>query len=155
MPYLTKSILSSLEEPLRSMLLSMYAGECQPGADGERHSIDLRPGHRHSPRGRDVDPSTVPTGQATSHARDWAGLRVQHPLLSGRARGGWRRRPPRDRPVPDDPPGRWPGIEVAQGKICGGERFRLIEERLFAALNRPAGGSERLYIIVVDGASSL
>jgi hypothetical protein len=33
-------ILSSLPEPYRSALLSMYAGDPQLGEDGERHSLD-------------------------------------------------------------------------------------------------------------------
>ena len=37
---MSKPILSSLPEPFRSALLSMYAGDSQLGIDGQDHSID-------------------------------------------------------------------------------------------------------------------
>jgi hypothetical protein len=35
-----EQILSSLPEPFRSALLSMYEGDLQLGEDGEKHSLD-------------------------------------------------------------------------------------------------------------------
>lgn len=48
-------------------------------------------------------------------------------------------------------PGRWAGIGLMLARRLGGERFRFIEERSFAALTHLADHSQCFDIIFVDG----
>jgi predicted O-methyltransferase YrrM len=142
-------ILSSLPQPFRSVLLSMYAGDSQLGADGEKHSVDPAIGvcpaegmwiyelcRKVKPR------ATLEIGLAYGFSTLYflAALTEnsngQHTSID---------------PHQLNATGRWAGIGVTQGRRLGGEKFRFIEERSFAALAHLADNSECFDIVFVDG----
>jgi len=146
---LPELILSSILEPFRSALLSMYAGDSQLGTDGEKHAID--PAIGISPAEgiwiyelcRQIKP------QATLEIGLACGFSTLY-FLAALAENGSGRHTSVD-PYQMKAPGQWAGIGLAQGRRLGGERFRFIEERSFAALNHLADNSEHFDIIFVDG----
>lgn len=146
---LSEPILSSLPEPFRSVLLSMYAGDFQLTADGEKHFLDPAIGICPA-EGiwiyqlcRQVKP------QATLEIGLAYGFSTLYFLaaLSENSNGRHTSVDPYQR----NAPGRWAGIGLAQGRSMGGERFRFIEERSFAALTHLADNFECFDIIFVDG----
>lgn len=142
-------VLSSLLEPFRSALLSMYAGDSQLGTDGKKHSID--PAIGISPAEgmwiyelcRQIKPqATLEIGLAYGFstlcflAALTANSRGHHTSID---------------PYQTKRPGRWAGIGLAHGMGLGAERFRFIEKRSFTALSHLADSSECFNIIFVDG----
>jgi predicted O-methyltransferase YrrM len=146
---LPEPILSSLPEPFRSVLLSMYAGDPQLGADGERHFLDPAIGICPD-EGiwiyelcRQVKPqATLEIGLACGFSTIY--------FLAALAENSNGRHTSVD-PYQLNAPARWAGIGLAHGRCLGGERFRFIEKRSFAALTRLADNSECFDIIFVDG----
>lgn len=127
----------------------MYAGDSQLGADGERRAINPTVGI--SPAEgmwiyelcRRVKPlATLEIGLAYGFSTLY--------FLAALAENQRGRHTAID-PYQVKAPGRWAGIGLAQGRRLGGERFRFIEERSFAALTRLADHSECFDIIFVDG----
>lgn len=127
----------------------MYAGDPQLGADGEIHSIDAATGIC-AAEGiwiyelcRQVKPqATLEIGLAYGFSTLY--------FLAALAENGNGRHTSVD-PYQRNAPGRWAGIGLTQGSCLGGERFRFIEERSFAALTHLADNSECFDIIFVDG----
>jgi len=142
-------ILSALPEPFRSALLSMYAGDSQLGVDGEKHSVDPAIGICPAEGMwiyelcRQVKPqSTLEIGLAYGFSTLY--------FLAALTENSNGRHTSVD-PCQLNAPGRWAGIGLAHGRSLGGERFRFIEERSFAALTHFADNSECFDIIFVDG----
>ncbi|HYB62655.1 MAG TPA: class I SAM-dependent methyltransferase [Methylomirabilota bacterium] len=142
-------ILSSLPEPFRSALLSMYAGDSQLGTDGEKHSLDPAIGICPA-EGiwiyefcRQVQPqATLEIGLAYGFSTLY--------FLAALAENRNGRHTSVD-PYQLNASGRWAGIGLALGRRLGREKFRFIEERSFAALTRLADNSESFDVIFVDG----
>ena len=137
-----EQILSSLPEPFRSPLLSMYEGDLQLGEDGEKHSLDEITGI--SPAEgmwidelcRKVKPqATLEIGLAYGFSTIY--------FLAVLAENGNGHHSSID-PYQRCHPGRWAGIGLRHGGRFGGKRFRFIEECSFAALTHLADHAERL-----------
>ncbi len=142
-------ILSSLPEPFRSVLLSMYAGDSQRGTDGQDHPINPATGI--SPAEgiwiyelcRKIKPqATLEIGLAYGFSTLY--------FLAALAANNSGRHTSID-PYQLKTPGQWAGIGLAHGRNLGGERFRFIEEPSFAALTHLADNSACFDIIFVDG----
>jgi len=127
----------------------MYAGDSQLGADGEKHSLD--PAIGISPAEgiwiyelcRQVKPkATLEIGLAYGFSTLY--------FLAALAENSSGRHTSVD-PYQLNAPGRWAGIGLMQGRCFGGERFRFIEEKSFAALTHLADKSETFDVIFVDG----
>ena len=146
---LPEPILSSLTEPFRSALLSMYAGDSQLGVDGESHSLDPATG---------IYPDEgIWIYELCRHAKPQATLEIGLGygfstlyFLAALAQNGKGRHTSID-PYQRRAPGRWEGVGLAQGRSLGGEKFRFIEERSFAALTHLADNHECFDIIFLDG----
>lgn len=141
-------ILSSLPQPFRSALLSMYASEPQLGEDGQMHALEGNTGL--SPSAgiwvyelcRRVRPlATLEIGLAYGFSTVY--------FLAALAENGKARHTAID-PYQRHAPG-WRGIGLEHGKRFGGDKFRFIEERSSAALIHLAEQSELFEIILVDG----
>lgn len=142
-------ILSSLPEPFRSVLLSMYAGDSQLGADGEKHSVDQAIGICPAEGMWIYELCRQVKPQATLELGLAYGFSTLY-FLAALAENSKGRHTSVD-PYELNAPGRWAGIGLTQGRRLGGERFRFIEERSFAALTHLADNSECFDIIFVDG----
>jgi predicted O-methyltransferase YrrM len=146
---LLEPILFSLPEPFRSALLSMYAGDFQLGADGEEHSIDPAIGIRPAEGMWIYELCRQAKPQATLEIGLAYGFSTLY-FLAALAENGSGLHTSVD-PCQVSVPGRWAGIGLVQASRLGGERFRFIEERSFAALAHLADSSEHFDIIFVDG----
>jgi len=142
-------MLSSLPEPFRSALLSMYAGDPQAGADGEMHPPDPATGICPAEGMWIYELCRQVQPQATLEIGLAYGFSTLYFLaaLAGNGNG---------RHTSIDPyqlcaPGRWAGVGLVQARRLSGERFRFIEERSFPALTHLAGHSECFDVILVDG----
>src|SRR5579864_3704885 len=146
---LPKPILSSLPEPFRSALLSMYAGDSQLGTDGEHHSIDPATGISPAEGMWLYDLCRKTKATETLEIGLAYGFSTLYFLAALAANNGGRHTSidPHQRKVP----GKWAGIGLAIGRRLGGKRFRFIEERSFAALIHLADSSACFEIIFVDG----
>lgn len=127
----------------------MHAGDSQLGADGDKHPIDPSIGI-HPAEGiwiyelcRQLKPdATLEIGLAYGFSTLY--------FLAALAENRHGRHSSID-PYQRSAPGRWGGIGLTLGRRLGGERFRFIEERSFAALTHLADNSERFDIIFIDG----
>jgi len=146
---LAEPILASLPEPFRSVLLSMYAGEPQTGTDGEKHPIEPATGI--SPAEgmwiyhlcRQIKPqASLEIGLAFGFSTLF--------FLAALAENGSGRHTAVD-PYQLQAPTRWAGIGLAHGRQLGGEQFRFIEERSFAALAHLSRVPEFFDFLFVDG----
>ncbi len=146
---LPEPILSSLPEPFRSALLSMYAGDSQLGVDGEKHPLDPAIGICPAEGTWIYELCRQVKPQATLEIGLACGFSTLY-FLAALAENSSGRHTSVD-PYQLHAPGRWAGIGLAQGRCLGGERFRFIEERSFAALTHLADNSEYFDIIFVDG----
>ena len=142
-------ILSSLPEPFRSALLSMYAGESQLGVDGEKHSLDVATGIGPAEGMWIYELCRQVKPQATLEIGLAYGFSTLY-FLAALTENSNGRHTSVD-PCQLSAPGRWAGIGLAQGRSLGGERFRFIEERSFAALTHFSDNSECFDIIFLDG----
>lgn len=140
-------LLSSLPQPFRSALLSMYATEPQLGEDGQLHALEGKTGL--SPGAgiwiyelcRRVKPL------ATLEIRLAYGFSTIY-FLAALVENDTARHTAID-PYQRCAPG-WCGIGLQQGRRFGGDKFRFIEERSSAALIHLAEQSECFEIILVD-----
>lgn len=142
-------ILSSLPQPFRSALLSMYAGDPQLGEDGERHSLDPTTGIRTAEGMWIYELCRKMKPQATLEIGLAYGFSTIY-FLAALAENGNGHHSSID-PYQRCATGRWAGIGLAHGRRFGGDRFRFIEEPSFAALTHLADQSERFDVIFVDG----
>ena len=127
----------------------MYAGDPQPGTDGEKHSIDPATGISPAEGIWIYELCRQLKPQATLEIGLAYGFSTLY-FLAALTENGSGRHTAID-PYQLNAPGRWAGIGLAQGKRFGRERFRFIEERSFAALTHIADNSEHFDIIFVDG----
>jgi predicted O-methyltransferase YrrM len=127
----------------------MYAGDSQLGIDGQDHSID--PAIGISPAEgiwiyelcRKIKPqATLEIGMAYGFSTLY--------FLAALAANSSGRHTSID-PYQMKAHAQWAGIGLAHGRRLGGERFRFIEERSFAALTHLADISACFDIIFVDG----
>jgi len=146
---LPEPILSSLPEPFRSALLSMYAGDSQLGTDGEKHSLDPAIGICPAEGVWIYELCRQVKPQATLEVGLAYGFSTLY-FLAALAENRNGRHTSVD-PYQLNASGRWAGIGLALGRRLGRERFRFIEERSFTALTRLADNSESFDVIFVDG----
>jgi predicted O-methyltransferase YrrM len=127
----------------------MYAGDFQLTADGERHFLDPAIGICPAEGIWIYELCRQVKPQATLEIGLAYGFSTLYFLaaLSENSNGRHTSVDPYQR----NAPGRWAGIGLAQGRSMGGERFRFIEERSFAALTHLADNFECFDIIFVDG----
>ena len=142
-------ILSSLAEPFRSVLLSMYAGDSQQGIDGEKHSIDPAIGISPAEGMWIYELCRRSKPQATLEIGLACGFSTLY-FLAALVENGSGRHTSID-PHQLKVPGQWAGIGLAHGSRFGGERFRFLEEPSFAAIPHLADNSEHFDIIFIDG----
>lgn len=146
---LPKPILSSLPEPFRSALLSMYAGDSQLGTDGKHHAIEPATGISPAEGIWLYDLCRRTKARNTLEIGLAYGFSTLYFLAALAARNGGRHTS--IDPLQKKVPGKWAGIGLTHGKRLGGKRFRFIEERSFAALTHLADRAECFEIIFVDG----
>jgi len=127
----------------------MYAGDPQPGADGEMHPIDAATGICPAEGLWVYELCRQLRPQATLEIGLAYGFSTLY-FLAALAENGNGRHTSID-PLQRNAPGRWAGVGLTQGKRLGGERFRFIEERSFAALVHLTDHSECFDIVFVDG----
>lgn len=126
----------------------MYAGDPQLGEDGERHSLDPATGIRPAEGMWIYELCRKVKPQATLEIGLACGFSTIY-FLAALAENGSGRHTAID-PYQRCTPG-WAGIGLAHGRRFGGDRFRFIEERSFAALAHLADQSECFDLIFVDG----
>ena len=127
----------------------MYAGDPQPGADGENHPIDPATGISVAEGMWIYELCRKIKPQATLEIGLAHGFSTIYFLAALTANAGGRHTA--IDPLQLKTPGRWAGIGLAHARRLGGERFRFIEERSFAALTYLTETSECFDVIFVDG----
>lgn len=127
----------------------MYAGDSQIGADGKKHSLDPAIGICPAEGIWIYELCRQMKPQATLEIGLAYGFSTLY-FLAALAENGSGRHTSID-PYEQNVSGRWAGIGLVQGRRLGGERFRFIEERSFAALTHLADNAEYFDIIFVDG----
>jgi len=127
----------------------MYAGDSQPGTDGERHPIDAATGISPAEGMWIYELCRTVKPQATLEIGLAYGFSTLY-FLAALVTNASGRHTSID-PYQTKVPGKWAGIGLAHARRLGGERFRFIEERSFAALTYLTETSECFDVIFVDG----
>src|SRR5689334_3376174 len=141
-----EALLASVDEPFRGVLLSMYRGEPQRGADGQAHPID---------RATAVKPAEgLWLYQLCLERRPAATLEIGLGwgysalfMLAAHARNGGGRH------TAIDPQQRswFHGVALAHAEKCGAAAFRFIEERSDRAATDLARAGEAFDLVFIDG----
>jgi predicted O-methyltransferase YrrM len=142
-------LLSPMPGPFRTRLLSMYAGEPQIGADGQKHSIDgctrISPAQgmwiyelclARKPR------NTLEIGMAYGFSTIY--------FLAAIERNGSGHHTAID-PFQLRAPGRWAGIGLQHARSLCPQSFRFIEETSFSGLIRLSHEGKQFDVIFIDG----